>query len=227
MEADTVKFDGTDSNMRIEHSGEIEWRTSKQPVFYPEAIQFMEKRVNQIYNKTGPETVWLLEHHPVYTSGTRSNKRDLLDTGKFPVYPTGRGGEYTYHGPGQRVAYVMLDLNKRGSDIRCYVQNLGNWVITALAHFSINGMLRDDRVGVWVTDQTDKEKKIAAIGVRVRRWVSYHGIAINIKPELKHFDGIVPCGISKYGVTSLHALGKEISLPEFDHALKKSFHTYF
>ena len=205
----------------------IEVKNTIKPVDYTDSMKILEKRVEDVISGKKDELLWILEHSTVYTAGTRSNKRDLLDTGKFPVYPTGRGGEYTYHGPGQRVAYVVLDLNKRGSDIRCYVQNLGNWVITALAHFNINGMQREDRVGIWVIDRTGNEKKIAAIGIRVRRWVSFHGIAININPELKHFDGIVPCGISKYGVTSLHALGKEISLPEFDHALKKSFHTYF
>ena len=212
----------------IELSGDIEWRTSTGLIAYPEALSFMEERVADILDGAAPEAVWLLEHPPLYTAGTSSNADDLLSPARFPVYKTGRGGEYTYHGPGQRVAYVMLDLTKRGNDIRAYVRNLEGWVIATLATFDITGERRDGRVGIWVVDEkTGIEKKIAAIGVRVRRWTTFHGIAINVSPELSHFDGIVPCGISDYGVTSLQDLGVTSSLGDLDQALKRTFKDFF
>ena len=212
----------------IELSGDIEWRTSTGLIAYPEALSFMEERVADILDGAAPEAVWLLEHPPLYTAGTSSNADDLLSPARFPVYKTGRGGEYTYHGPGQRVAYVMLDLTKRGNDIRAYVRNLEGWVVATLATFDITGERRDGRVGIWVVDEkTGVEKKIAAIGVRVRRWTTFHGIAINVSPELSHFDGIVPCGISDYGVTSLQDLGVTSSLGDLDQALKRTFKDFF
>ena len=212
----------------IELSGDIEWRTSTGLIAYPEALSFMEERVADILDGAAPEAVWLLEHPPLYTAGTSSNADDLLSPARFPVYKTGRGGEYTYHGPGQRVAYVMLDLTKRGNDIRAYVRNLEGWVVATLATFDITGERRDGRVGIWVVDKkTGMEKKIAAIGVRVRRWTTFHGIAINVSPELSHFDGIVPCGISDYGVTSLQDLGVTSSLGDLDQALKRTFKDFF
>ena len=220
-------FERPASYTRIELLKQVEWRTSDGLTTYPEAIAFMEKRVSAIKHNTAPETVWFLEHPPIYTAGTSSRVKDLLQAERFPVYSTGRGGQYTYHGPGQRVAYVMLDLSNRGSDIRGYVRNLENWVIATLALFDICGKQGEGRVGIWVADKGGNEKKIAAIGVRIRRWVSFHGIAINVHPDLTHFDGIVPCGIFEYGVTSLHEIGKMISLREIDFALKKTFHDFF
>ena len=203
--------------------GGIEWRTSIEPIDYPDAIDIMENRVEAIYEQTAPEMVWLLEHPPVYTAGTGAKMEDLLQTNTFPVYETGRGGQYTYHGPGQRVIYVMLDLRKREADLKNYVRKLESWVIATLAQFKILGERRAGRVGIWVFDQNIKEKKIAAIGIRIRHWISFHGISINLNPELNHYNGIIPCGISDYGVTSLHELGKNINTAELDHALKETF----
>lgn len=205
---------------------DIEWKVSKSPVSYPEAVAFMEKRVEGIFQGKAPETVWLLEHPPLYTAGTSARAADLLEA-RFPVYETGRGGEYTYHGPGQRVAYVMLDLRRRGQDVRGHVCNLENWVIEALKEFGIRGERRDGRIGVWVTHAGGLEEKIAAVGVRVRRWITFHGIAINIDPDLSHYSGIVPCGISEHGVTSLKALGVKTTMAEVDAALKKAFGKIF
>ena len=171
--------------------------------------------------------MWLLEHPPIYTAGTSSQVKDLLQAERFPVYRTGRGGQYTYHGPGQRVAYVMLDLSKRGSDIRGYVRNLEDWIIATLAQLDIFGKQGDGRVGIWVVNNSGDEQKIASIGVRIRRWISFHGIAINVHPDLTHFDGIVPCGILEYGVTSLREMGKQTSLRDIDFALKKTFYEFF
>jgi len=187
----------------------------------------MENKVNEIHQGSVPEMVWLLEHHSVYTAGSSANKQDLLASHRFPVFQTGRGGQYTYHGPGQRVVYLMLDLKKRGSDIKAYVRKLEEWLIATLAQFDIIGERREGRVGIWVTDSQNREKKIAAIGVRVRRWISFHGVSININPALNHYDGIVPCGISNFGITSLHDLKKNISFSEIDRALKKTFHETF
>lgn len=184
---------------------------------------------------TAPEAIWLLEHPPLYTAGTSSRAEDLTDPGRFPVHVAGRGGQYTYHGPGQRVAYVMLDLNQRGRDVHQFVCALENWVIAALAQFNVTGERRSGRVGVWVTrpdlapgpDGAPREDKIAAIGVKLRRWVSFHGISINVEPDLTHFSGIVPCGIRGHGVTSLVDLGRPVGLADLDAALMQTFATSF
>jgi lipoyl(octanoyl) transferase len=201
-----------------------EWRVSKDLVAYPDAIDIMEKRVAAIRAGEAGELVWLLEHPPLYTAGTSADAAELVDPGGLPVYPTGRGGRYTYHGPGQRVAYVMLDLKARGGDLRAYVSGLEAWLIATLATFGVTGETRADRVGVWVR-HTGREDKIAAIGVRVRRWVSFHGVSLNVDPDLGHFDGIVPCGIRDHGVTSLAALGVTASMAAVDDALKATFDT--
>ena len=209
----------------------VEWRISEDPVPYDEALAFMEARVAQISAGEASEMIWLLEHPPLYTAGTSARREDLVDPDRFPVFEAGRGGQYTYHGPGQRVAYVMLDLNKRGRDVRCFVRQLEAWVIAALAEFNVKGELRDGRVGVWVSrpdkpravDGSIREDKIAAIGVKLRRWVSFHGISINLEPELSHFDGIVPCGIREHGVTSLVDLGIPATMPDLDVALRATF----
>ena len=202
-----------------------EWRFSGTPVDYPAAVRFMEERVAAIRAGSAPETVWLLEHPPIYTAGTSARDEDLLAPNRFPVYRTGRGGQFTYHGPGQRVAYVMLDLKRRGGDIRAFVQALEDWLIASLARFDVIGERKADRIGIWVTRQGGREDKIAAIGVRVRRWVSYHGLAINLDPDLSHFDGIVPCGIAagNYGVTSLADLGIPVTMAELDTAIKAAY----
>jgi len=205
----------------------IQWRISDDPVDYPEALDFMERRVAAIRAGTAPECVWLLEHPPLYTAGTSADPRDLLDPDRFPVYPAGRGGQYTYHGPGQRVAYVMLDLKRRGADIRQYVRTLEEWLIRTLDRFTVKGERRDGRVGIWVDRGGGREDKIAAIGVRVRHWVSFHGVALNVDPDLGHFSGIVPCGISRHGVTSLWDLGLTPTMPEVDGALIEAFADLF
>jgi lipoyl(octanoyl) transferase len=210
----------------------VEWRIGDGLVPYPEAVEAMESRVAAIRAGTAPEMVWLLEHPPLYTAGTSARAADLLQPQRFPVYPTGRGGQYTYHGPGQRVAYVMLDLKRRGPDLRRYVEDLEAWVIRTLARFNVRGERREGRIGIWVARPGGREDKIAAIGVRVRHWVTFHGVAINVDPALEHFSGIVPCGIdsgpdSRFGVTSLHDLGILVSMPEFDAALKASFAEVF
>ena len=187
----------------------------------------MEHRVADIRAGRAAQAVWLLEHPPLYTAGTSARPEDLLDSGRFPVFPSGRGGQYTYHGPGQRVAYVMLDLQARGGDIRRYVCDLEEWVIGALASFNVRAERRSGRIGIWVDRGGGREGKIAAIGVRVRRWVSYHGIAINNAPDLKHYEGIVPCGISEFGVTSLAKQGVDISMAELDRALRTCFEETF
>lgn len=209
-----------------------EWAVSTGDVPYPEAVAFMEARAASIAAGEAPELVWMLEHPPLYTGGTSAKIADLKDPERFPVFETGRGGEYTYHGPGQRVGYVMLDLTRRGRDARKFVQGLEDWIIGALAGFGVEADRRCGRVGVWV-NRPDKgeghEDKIAAIGVRLRRWVSFHGIALNVSPDLSHFDGITPCGIAdpRYGVTSLADLGIEKSLAETDEAFLNSFETVF
>lgn len=205
----------------------LEWRISDAPVPYPEAHAFMEERVAQIRAGTQPECVWLLEHPPLYTAGTSADPSDLLAPDRFPVYQTGRGGQYTYHGPGQRVAYVMLDLKRRGPDVRAFVCNLEEWLIRTLARFVIKGERRDGRVGIWVDRGQGREDKVAAIGVRVRHWVTFHGIALNVDPDLSHFQGIVPCGISQYGVTSLWDLGLTPTLEDVDCALMASWDDVF
>jgi lipoyl(octanoyl) transferase len=207
------------------HSGAAvpQWVVAPEPVAYPDAIALMEDRVAAIRNARAPELVWLLEHPPLYTAGTSARKEELLAPERFPVFASGRGGRYTYHGPGQRVAYVMLDLQRRGADIRAYVCALESWIIAALKRLGVCGERRQGRVGIWVAGNAGREAKIAAIGVRVRRWVAYHGIAINLAPNLRHFDGILPCGISEHGVTSLRALGLETSMDELDCVLHETF----
>jgi lipoyl(octanoyl) transferase len=201
----------------------VEWRVEPGLTDYPAAVAAMEARVAAIREGRAPELVWLVEHPPLYTAGTSARDADLLQPDRFPVYRTGRGGEFTYHGPGQRVVYVMLDLKRRGPDVRRFVTDLEEWIVRALAAFSVQGERRDGRVGIWVARDKTREDKIAAIGVRVRRWVTYHGIAINVEPKLDHFSGIVPCGISAHGVTSLVDLGLPVGLPDLDAALRASF----
>lgn len=208
-------------------SGGVEWRTSEDLVPYPEALAVMEARVAAIRDQAARELVWLLQHPPLYTAGTSAALGELLDPDRFPVYAAGRGGRYTYHGPGQRIAYLMLDLKRRGGDVRRFVHRLEDWVIASLARFGVAGERRLGRVGIWVARPDGSEAKIAAIGVRVRRWVSYHGVAINLCPDLGHFGGIVPCGISEHGVTSLRALGVEAGFPELDAALRATFADIF
>lgn len=205
----------------------VEWIISDQKVDYLEAKAFMEARANAIREEGAPECIWLLEHPPLYTAGTSAKPEDLLDRQRFPVYDAGRGGQYTYHGPGQRVAYVMLDLKARGADIRCFVHDLEEWIIRTLERFGVKGERRDGRVGIWVVRPGGREDKIAAIGVRVRKWVSFHGIAINVDPDLSHFGGIVPCGIRQHGVTSLWDLGHTPTMEEVDMALKDCFDEVF
>ncbi len=213
----------------------IRWLHSDTPVPYPDALARMEETVAGILDQSGPQTVWLLEHPPLYTAGTSAKAADLVAPDRFEVFEARRGGEYTYHGPGQRVAYVMLDLAKYGRDVRRFVWLLEEWVIQTLAEFGVDAGRRKGRVGVWVTrpdkpalfDGSPAEDKIAAIGVRIRRWVSFHGISINVNPDLAHYDGIVPCGIHHYGVTSLHDLGVRVSMREVDEALTRCFATVF
>ncbi len=208
----------------------IEWRASAAPVGYAAAVDAMEGRVAAIRAGTAPELVWLLEHPPLYTAGTSARDEELLDPHRLPVHPTGRGGRYTYHGPGQRVAYVMLDLARRREDVHCYVHHLEEWAIRALAHFGVTGERRQGRIGIWVA-QDGREDKIAAIGVRVRRWVTYHGMALNIDPDLDQYRGIVPCGIapgiSGHGVTSLAALGAAATMADVDRVLRQTFDEVF
>ncbi len=205
----------------------MEFKISAQPVDYPAAVSFMEQRVAAIHAGQAQDLVWLVEHPPLYTAGTSAKASDLLDN-KFPVFETGRGGEHTYHGPGQRVAYVMLDLKKcqQVPDIKKYVCQLEEWIIRSLAHFGVIGERREGRVGIWV-QTAGTEKKIAAVGVRIRHWVTYHGISINVNPDLSHFDGIVPCGIRGFGVTSLKDLGKDVSMVELDAVLQREFEAVF
>jgi len=201
----------------------IEWRISDQPVAYPEAVAEMEERVASIRAGTAPELVWLLEHPPLYTAGTSADPAELLDPEALPVFPSGRGGRYTYHGPGQRIAYVMLDLQARGADLRRYVFDLEAWAIAALGRFAVTAERRAGRVGLWVERGAGREEKIAAIGIRVRRWVSFHGLAINVDPDLARFQGIVPCGITEHGVTSLWDLGLTPTIEDVDSALIGTF----
>ena len=199
---------------------DIEWRVSDAPVPYREALAAQEARNAAIAAGEAPELVWLLEHPPVYTAGTSADPAELRDPG-FEVIDTGRGGRYTYHGPGQRVGYVLLDLTRRGRDVRCFVHALESWVIATLADFGVEGWAVPDRVGIWTRDLDGSEAKIGAIGVRVRRWTTMHGFAVNIAPDLSHFGGIVPCGISEYGVTSLQRLGIDLAPGAFDEALQR------
>lgn len=205
----------------------IEWITSTSPVPYPKAIAEMERRVAAIYDGREGEAVWLLEHPPLYTMGTGAKLHDLLEKERFPVFDAGRGGQFTYHGPGQRVGYVMLDLRTRGRDVRRFVHDLEETVILTLRHFGIETVRREGRVGVWVVHDDGHEDKIAAIGVRLRRWISFHGFSINVAPDLNHYQGIVPCGISEHGVTSLHALGVNATMDDVDNALRQAFTEVF
>ena len=206
-----------------EIASELEWRISDELVDYAAAVEEMERRVAAIRAGSAPELVWLLEHPPLYTAGTSARESDLLDPGLLPVHRTGRGGQYTYHGPGQRVAYVMLDLKRRGTDVRCFVSALEEWMIHTLARFNLRGERRAGRVGIWIDEGGGRESKIAAIGVRVRRWVSYHGVALNVDPDLAYYRGIVACGVRGHGVTSLSAQGIVVAMAEVDAALKASF----
>nr|WP_298681961.1 lipoyl(octanoyl) transferase LipB [uncultured Dongia sp.] len=211
------------------------WRISDERIPYQEALDFMERRVAEIRAGEAPETIWLLEHPPLYTAGTSAKPGDLLIPDRFPVYEAGRGGQFTYHGPGQRVAYTMLNVKKRGGDVRRFVHDLEEWVIRTLDRFNVRAERREGRVGIWVADGpsgSGREDKIGAIGIRLRHWVSFHGISINLDPDLSHFDGIVPCGISEsatspYGVTSLAKLGQMVTMPELDMALKAAFEEVF
>lgn len=201
----------------------MEWKTSQTPEIYPDAVTAMEERVAEIRTGTADECVWLLEHPSLYTAGTSAKAADLLDT-RFPVFETGRGGQYTYHGPGQRIAYVMLNLKDRQPvpDLKKYIHDLEEWIIRSLARLGVRGERREGRVGIWVAHDGG-EAKIAAIGVRVRHWVSYHGIAINVDPDLEHFSGIVPCGVRDHGVTSLRDLGIQATMQDVDAALKQEW----
>lgn len=212
---------------------QVLWAVSSDPVPYAAAVEAMTAYAQAIREDGAPEMIWLLEHPPLYTSGTSARIEDLRDPTRFPVFEAGRGGEYTYHGPGQRVAYVMLDAAARGRDVRAFVRHLEQWIITALDHFNVEAGTREGRVGVWV-DRTQpggslREDKIAAIGIRLRRWVSFHGISLNVEPDLEHFTGITPCGIDdpRYGVTSLVDLGLPVDMAEADEALKRAFETVF
>jgi len=206
----------------------MEWKVSNYPVAYKDALQEMERRVERVKQGDLDELIWLLEHPPLYTAGTSAKPQDLLQgaKGAFPVYETGRGGQYTYHGPGQRIAYMVLNLNRRTPDLRAYVKTLEQLIIDTLSSFKINGFTRDRRIGVWV-DTPQGEAKIAALGVRVQQWVTSHGIAINVAPDLSNYSGIVPCGISNYGVTSLKELGIDVSMDEVDEAIKAAFEANF
>lgn len=216
----------------------IEWKISDEQVPYPKALAFMEERVTDIIENDAPDLIWLLEHPPLYTAGTSADSKDLVDPERFPVFDAGRGGQYTYHGPGQRVAYVMMDLaraaknaGQSGPDLRAFVNNLEQWIIDTLATFNVTGERREGRVGVWVDRSRElgpgREDKIAAIGVRVRKWVTWHGISINVEPDLDHFSGIVPCGISEHGVTSLVDLGLPVTMTDLDMALQETFPKIF
>ncbi len=217
------------------NSEPVEWLISDGLTAYPAAVEFMESRVAEINLGNAPEMIWLVEHPPLYTAGTSANIIDLTDPDRFPVFKSGRGGEYTYHGPGQRVVYVMLNLKNRKADVRAFVSTLEAWIINTLTAFNIKGERREDRVGVWVT-RPDKprlgngsqcEDKVAAIGIRLRKWVSFHGLSINVEPELAHYSGIVPCGISGHGVTSLVDLGLPVEMADVDLALRQEFTPLF
>ena len=215
--------------MATNNTDPVDRKLSDAPVDYLAAIREMEQYVAMIHEGRAPERVWLLEHPALYTAGTSAREEDLLDPDRFPVHRTGRGGQFTYHGPGQRVGYVMMNLKRRGADVRAYVRNLEEWVIRALATFNVTGERRPGRVGIWIDRGGGREDKIAAIGVRLRRWVSFHGIAINVEPDLSHFDGIVPCGIGDagFGVTSLVDLGLPVTMQDLDVALMRSFPEVF
>ena len=209
----------------MEVPSDIEWKISDGLVPYDEALPFMERRAAAIRDGTAKECIWLLQHPPLFTAGTSADVSELINPLGFPVHEAGRGGRYTYHGPGQRVGYVMLDLEKRGKDIRRFVHSLEQWMIDALGQFGVNAHRAEGRIGIWVGEGS-AEEKIGALGVRVKRWVTLHGFAINVDPDLSHFGGIVPCGISEFGVTSLVKLGKQIPLTRVDAALERTFHQF-
>ncbi len=216
--------------MGREDAAPVAWAVSTDYVPYPAAVAAMEARAAAIADGTAGELIWLLEHPPLYTAGVSAKASDLIEPDRFPVFESGRGGQFTYHGPGQRVAYVMLDLTKRGRDVRAFVAALEAWIIDALAAFNVTGELRDGRVGVWVERKGagwSREDKIAAIGVKLRKWVSFHGISLNVEPDLGHFSGIVPCGQTEHGVTSLVDLGLPVTMDEADAALRASFQRVF
>ena len=213
----------------------VQWEITEDKVDYETALAKMDNHVEKMIQGQAGEKIWLLEHPPLYTAGTSADRQDLVEPNRFPVFETKRGGQYTYHGPGQRVVYVMLDLNKRGKDVKKFVKNLESWITLTLSEFNVTGQSRDGRVGIWV-ERPDKplknngaleEDKIAAIGVRLRKWVTLHGLSINLDPDLSHFQGIVPCGIREHGVTSLVDLGLPVSMHDLDNALKKSFSEVF
>ena len=210
---------------------EVEWIISSGLVEYPDALKAMDERVDSIQKGSAKELVWLLEHPPLYSAGTSAKPKDLLIPNRFPVFKTGRGGQYTYHGPGQRVAYIMLDLNRRKRDIRAFVSSLETWIINTLSKFNIRGERRSDRIGIWVrrTDlnNSDREDKIGAIGIRIKRWVTLHGISINVSPDLEHFGGIIPCGIDGYGVTSFEDIGQPLEVYDLDVELRTEFDQLF
>jgi lipoyl(octanoyl) transferase len=211
--------------VQIEFSAE--WRFSQEPQDYLQAVQDQENRVAAIHQGTAPELVWFLEHPPLYTAGTSAKEKDLLKPSALPVYQTGRGGQYTYHGPGQRIVYLLCDLKKRTPDIRRYVHSLEECLIESLAEMAIKGERRDNRIGIWVTDHKGTEKKIAALGIRVKHWITYHGIALNVHPNLRHYEGIIPCGLENYGVTSLQELNCSLSMENIDEILRFYFSKYF
>ncbi len=220
----------TPAHLRRADNEPVEWRVAPGYVPYSEAVAFMEERAALIADGAAGELVWLVEHPPLYTAGVSAKESDLIDSTLFPVFTTGRGGQFTYHGPGQRVAYVMLDLSARRKDVRAFVQALEAWVIGALAQFNVAGEIREGRVGVWVARKSpgfSREDKIAAIGVKLRRWVSFHGISLNVEPNLAHYAGIVPCGQTEHGVTSLVDLGLPVTMDEADEALKAAFEPVF
>ena len=213
----------------------VQWEIAEEKVAYETALAKMDNHVEKMIQGQAGEKIWLLEHPPLYTAGTSADRQDLVEPNRFPVFETKRGGQYTYHGPGQRVVYVMLDLNKRGKDVKKFVKNLESWITLTLSEFNVTGQSRDGRVGIWV-ERPDKplknngaleEDKIAAIGVRLRKWITLHGLSINLDPDLSHFQGIVPCGMREHGVTSLVDLGLPVSMHDLDNALKKSFSEVF
>jgi len=211
---------------KLTSTSPVAWEIAPEPVPYPDAVARMDREVKEIADGSAPERVWLLEHPPLYTAGTSADPKDLVMPDRFPVFQTGRGGQYTYHGPGQRVAYVMLNLARRGGDVRAFVAGLEQWLIGTLAAFNVKGERREDRVGVWVR-RGSREDKIAALGIRVRHGVTFHGISLNVDPDLDHFTGIVPCGVSEHGVTSLVDLGLPVTMADADVALKAAFQKTF
>ena len=205
----------------------IEYNTSSQAVNYLDAVALMEKRAEDIYQAKVPELVWFLEHPSIYTAGTSASADELINPKDLPVYESGRGGKYTYHGPGQRIIYLMLDLRKREADLKKYIANLENWIIASLAEIGLSSRRKEGHVGIWTTSNSGEDAKIAAIGIRVRKWITYHGISINVHPSIEYYNGIIACGIKEFGVTSLNKLGYNITYSELDHILKGKFNDFF